>query len=63
MKHLSFRLPGSYGLGHGPGNLRGNLQPVKGSLENVWEIDAELPVKRQDSVKMIEKHIFFVVLT
>ena len=31
--------------GHGPGNLRGNLQAVKGNLENLRKIDAELQVE------------------
>ena len=49
--------------GHGPGNLRGNLQAVKGNLENLRKIDAELRAERQNVVKMVEKHHFCVVLT
>ena len=46
-----------------PGNLEGNLQAVKGNLENLLKIDAELRVQRLNLVKMIEKHKFCVVLT
>ena len=49
--------------GHGPGNLTGNLQAVKGNLENLWKIDAELQVERQNPVKMVKKYHFRVVLT
>ena len=38
---------------HGPGNLRGNLQAVKGNLENLGKVDAEWPVKGQTLVKMV----------
>ena len=49
------------GQSHGPGNLGGNLQA--GNLENLQEIDAELPVKRRTLVQMVLKHHFRVVLT
>ena len=45
----------------GPGNLGLNLQAVKGNLENLQKIDAELPVKRQNLVQMAQKTYFSVV--
>ena len=48
-------LPESQSHGHGPGNLTGNLQAVKGNLDNLRKIDAELQVERQNTVKMVKK--------
>jgi hypothetical protein len=50
------------GGGQGPENLRGNHQAVKGNLENLRKIDAELQVEGQNTVKMVDKYHIRVVL-
>ena len=54
---------GGEGKEHGHGNLRSNLQAVKGNLQNLQKNDAKWQVDRQNPIKMVEKYHFHVVLT